>query len=121
MAVDLREAQYFRPDQDAEQDLEYHGGEDEPGVEPGQDRAGARRGEHEHEGGGVRRRLGATRMSASRCGGGVSPHPLVNDSPGSCRISASPVRNAFGGQVIGSTARRAGSTSGSGSPVKTIR
>ena len=45
---------------------------------------------------------------------GVSPQLPANDSPGSSRISASPVRNAFGGQVIGSTARRAGSRPGAG-------
>ena len=48
------------------------------------------------------------------------PHVLVNERPGSSRITASPVRNAFGGQVIGSTARLRLSTSGSGSPVNSI-
>ena len=52
---------------------------------------------------------------------GVIPHVLVNDSPGSSRSTSSPLRNAFGGQVIGSTARLRRSTSGSGSPVKSIR
>ena len=52
---------------------------------------------------------------------GVIPQVLVNEPPGSSRISASPVRNAFGGQVIGSTARLRRLTSGSGSPVKSIR
>ena len=33
------------------------------------------------------------------------PHVPVNEAPGSRRIRASPVRNAFGGQVMGSTAR----------------
>ena len=48
------------------------------------------------------------------------PHVLVNELPGSSRISASPLRNAFGGQVIGSTAMLRLSTSGSGSPVNSI-
>ena len=52
---------------------------------------------------------------------GAIPHVLVNESPGSRRISDSPLRNAFGGHVIGSTARLRRSTSGSGSPVKSIR
>jgi hypothetical protein len=46
---------------------------------------------------------------------------LEVDSPGSSRISDSPVRNAFGGQVIGSTAMLRLATSGSGSPVNTMR
>src|SRR5262249_4200352 len=33
------------------------------------------------------------------------PHVPVNEEPGFSLIRASPVRNAFGGQVIGSTAR----------------
>ena len=49
------------------------------------------------------------------------PQALVNEVPGSRRIRWSPVRKAFGGQVIGSTARLRLATSGSGSPVKTIR
>ena len=115
-------SRHFRADQDPEQDLEHDRGQDEAPVEPGQDRAGARRGEHQHEGADVRRRL-----DGERDGGGhepvagVRPQVPVNESPGSSRISASPVRNAFGGQVIGSTARPRRSTSGSGSPVKTIR
>ena len=44
------------------------------------------------------------------------PHVLVNEPPGSSLIRASPVRNAFGGQVIGSTARLRRRTSGSVSP-----
>ena len=42
-------------------------------------------------------------------------------APGSSRISESPVRNAFGGHVIGSTAMLRRSTSGERSPVKTMR
>ena len=49
------------------------------------------------------------------------PHVLVNEAPGSRRIRASPVRNAFGGQVMGSTARLRRRTSGSGSPLKSIK
>jgi hypothetical protein len=49
------------------------------------------------------------------------PHVLVNEEPGSSRIRASPVRNAFGGQVIGSTARLRRLTLGSGSPLKSIK
>src|SRR6516165_3154347 len=48
------------------------------------------------------------------------PHVPVNDEPGFSLIRASPVRNAFGGQVIGSTARLRRRTSGSGSPLKSI-
>src|SRR5262249_7707531 len=49
------------------------------------------------------------------------PHVPVNDEPGFSLIRASPVRNAFGGQVIGSTARLRRRTSGSGSPLKSIK
>ncbi len=49
------------------------------------------------------------------------PQVLVNDRPGSRRIRSTPVRNAFGGQVIGSTARLRRATSGSGSPENSIR
>lgn len=52
---------------------------------------------------------------------GAMPHVLVNEEPGSSLIRASPVRNAFGGQVMGSTARLRRWTSGSGSPLKSIR
>ena len=53
---------------------------------------------------------------------GAMPHVLVNEPPGSSLIRASPVRKAFGGQVMGSTARlRRRRTSGSVSPVKSIR
>jgi hypothetical protein len=51
----------------------------------------------------------------------LMPHAPVNEEPGSSRIRASPVRNAFGGHVIGSTARQRRLTSGSGSPVKSIK
>src|SRR5215472_673501 len=43
------------------------------------------------------------------------PHVPVNEEPGFSLIRASPVRNAFGGQVIGSTARLRRPMSGSGS------
>ena len=49
------------------------------------------------------------------------PHVPVNEEPGSSRIRASMVRNAFGGQVIGSTARLRRLTLGSGSPLKSIK
>ena len=48
------------------------------------------------------------------------PHSAVNAAPGSSVITDSPLRNAFGGQVIGSTAMLRRATSGSGSPLKTI-
>jgi hypothetical protein len=51
----------------------------------------------------------------------ATPHVLVNDELGSSRIKACPVRNAFGGQVIGSTARLRRLTLGSGSPLKSIK
>ena len=49
------------------------------------------------------------------------PHDEVVVSPGSSTSRPSPVRNAFGAQVIGSTARLRRATSGSGSPVKSCR
>jgi hypothetical protein len=49
------------------------------------------------------------------------PHVPVNEEPGSSRIRASIVRNAFGGQVIGSMARLRRLTLGSGSPLKSIK
>ena len=74
---------------------------------------------------GSRKRLTA----AGRCpavGGadrqeGRMPHLPVNDWPGSRRIRSFPVWNAFGGQVMGSTARLRRSMSGSGSPVNSMR
>jgi hypothetical protein len=45
----------------------------------------------------------------------------VTEAPASSLTSESPVLNAFGGHVIGSTARLRRFTSGSGSPVNTIR
>ena len=64
-------------------------------------------------------------QDAWACGGrahdGVIPQAEVVDSPGSRRINESPVRNAFGGQVIGSTARLRRFTSGRVSPVNSIR
>ena len=122
VVVDLREVEPFRADQDPEQDLEHDRGQDEAPVEPGQDRPGAGRGEHQDEGADVRRRLDGERDERRHEPvAGVSPQLPAKESPGSSRISASPVRNAFGGQVIGSTARLRRFTSGSGSPVKTIR
>ena len=50
-----------------------------------------------------------------------TPQVPVNEEPGSSRIRASPVRNAFGGQVMGSTARLRRCTLGSGSPLKSIK
>ena len=44
----------------------------------------------------------------------------VVDAPGSRTVTPSPVRNAFGGHVIGSTAMLRRATSGSWSPVNTI-
>jgi hypothetical protein len=52
---------------------------------------------------------------------GLMPQLLVNDRPGSRRMRSCPVRNAFGGQVMGSTARLRRSTSGRTSPVNSIR
>ena len=53
--------------------------------------------------------------------GGLIPQALRNEAPGSRRTRPSPVRNAFGGHVIGSTARLRRLTSASGSPVKSMR
>src|SRR5262245_44300193 len=49
------------------------------------------------------------------------PQVLMTSEPGSSLIRPTPVRNAFGGQVIGSTARLRRRTSGRWSPVKSIR
>ena len=51
-----RDVQPFRADEDAEQDLQHHGGQDDSAVQPRQDRPGARRREHEDERAGVRQR-----------------------------------------------------------------
>ena len=52
---------------------------------------------------------------------GTMPQLLVVDSPGSSLIRPSPLRKAFGAQVMGSTARLRLATSGSGSPVNSIK
>src|SRR5262245_1330525 len=49
------------------------------------------------------------------------PQVLMTSEPGSSLIRPTPVRNAFGGQVMGSTARLRRRTSGRWSPVKSIR
>src|SRR5262249_55148676 len=49
------------------------------------------------------------------------PHAAVADCPGSSTSTASPVRNAFGGLVIGSTARLRRFTLGCESPVNSSR
>jgi DHA2 family multidrug resistance protein-like MFS transporter len=51
----------------------------------------------------------------------AEPEPAAGVAPGSNTTRASPVRNALGGHVIGSTAMLRRFTSGSGSPVKSIR
>jgi hypothetical protein len=61
------------------------------------------------------------RQRASGVYARAMPHILVHERPGSNRIRAIPVRNAFGGQVIGSTARLRRLTLGNGSPLKTMR
>ena len=83
VVVDLREVEPFRADQDPEQDLEHDRGQDEAPVEPGQDRAGARRGEHQDEGADVRRRLDGERDERGHAAiVGVSPQVPANESPG---------------------------------------
>ena len=52
---------------------------------------------------------------------GVIPQLPVVDSPGASRSTDSPVANAFGGQVIGSTASPSRRRSGSTSPVNSCR
>ena len=119
-----REVQPFGADHDPEHDLQHDSGQDDSAMEPRQDRPGARRGQDEDERAGVRQRRLRRQQDESdhvRRTVGAIPHVLVNEPPGSRRISDSPVRNAFGGHVIGSTARLRRSTSGSGSPVKSIR
>ena len=122
VGVDLGPPEPLRADQDPEQDLEHDSREDDPAVQPRENRAGAGGGEDEHERAGVQlvRRRGQRDQLGHAWSVGVIPHVLVNEWPGSSRISASPLRNAFGGQVIGSTAMLRRSTSGSGSPVNSI-
>ena len=62
--------------------------------------------------------LASPHRAPSACG--LIPQSPTHDAPGSSAISASPVRNAFGGQVIGSTARLRRPTSESASPVNSI-
>ena len=71
-------------------------------------RRGRTRGVPRRESRAARRLTGRPRAAQSR----PSPHTPVNESPGSSTIRSSPVRNAFGGQVMGSTARLRRSTSG---------
>lgn len=49
------------------------------------------------------------------------PQVPVQEEPDSSTIKETPVRNAFGGQVIGSMARLRRLTSGKGSPLKSIK
>jgi hypothetical protein len=49
VGVDLRDVQPFGADQDSEHDLQHDGGQDDPAVQPGQDRPGARDREDEHQ------------------------------------------------------------------------
>ena len=125
VAVDLRDVQPFRADEDAEQDLQHHGRQDDTAVQPRQDCAGARRREHEDERAGRPAAAPPPRAGGGRSPHdgivGVIPHVLVNELPGSRWMSDSPLWKASGGHVIGSTARLRRSTSGSGSPVKSIR
>ena len=122
VAVDLRQAKPLGTDQNPEHDLQHDGREDDPAVQPRQNRPGTRGGEDEHERPGVRPRRHRSNRDERDHGDseGERPHVLVNEPPGSSRITASPVLNAFGGQVMGSTARLRRLTSGSGSPVKSI-
>ena len=85
-------------------------------MQPSDDRRDGRRGEDEDERVDVGCDTGRSARAAGR-----DPQELVNEAPGSRRTSASPLRNAFGGQVIGSTARLRRFTSGRGSPVKSMR
>jgi hypothetical protein len=52
---------------------------------------------------------------------GAIPHVLVNEEPGSSRMRTSPLRNAFGGHVIGSTARLRRLKFGRESPLKIMK
>ncbi len=92
-------------------------------LEDRHDRAEPERERHEQEvverGG---RELAACQVDPRRGEDQVhsSPHSAVNEAPGSSAISDSPLRKAFGGQVIGSTAMLRRATSGSASPLKTM-
>ena len=55
--VDPRPAEHLRADQDPEHDLDHDGRQDDAAVEAREERADARRGEHEHE-----------RVEIGRCG-----------------------------------------------------
>ena len=57
------QAEPFRADQDPEQDLEDDGRQDDPAVQPRENRAGARSGEDEHEGARVQLGTGAAAAS----------------------------------------------------------
>ena len=115
--VGVREAERLGADEDPEDDLDHDGRQEQPAdaAARGSPRRSTRRGRGRASG----RRVRPPR--AQRALRGAIPQELVNEAPGSRRISASPLRNAFGGQVIGSTARLRRLTSGSGSPVKSIR
>ena len=115
--VGVREAERLRADEDPEDDLDDDGRQEQPVMQPREDRRDGRRGKDEDE----RADVGCDHRRAQRALRGAIPHELVNEAPGSRRISASPLRNAFGGHVIGSTARLRRLTSGRGSPVKSIR
>ena len=60
----------------------------------------------------IRPRPGAVQVRHALTG--AMPHAVVYARPGSSRTTASPERNAFGGHVIGSTAKLRRLTSGSG-------
>jgi hypothetical protein len=111
--VHLRDVEHLGADHDPQHDLDDHRGQDETVVQPREDRRDARHREDEHERADVGR---------GHCGGdGAMPHAPVVESPGSRRITASPLRKAFGGHVIGSTAKLRRATSGRESPVNSIR
>ena len=111
--IGVRDVERLGAHQDPEEDLHDHRGQHDPAMQPRDDRRDGRRGEDEDERADVGGVTTRSRSRAARC-------PTArNESPGSRRISASPLRNAFGGHVIGSTARLRRSTSGSGSPVNT--
>ena len=120
--IGLGQAEQLGSDHDAEHDLDDHNRQWQatPGHEPRQQRGERRDHGDRQEGLAVDVHHGSGRDPHAP-GDGLMPQALVNDWPGSRRTRSCPLRNAFGGQVMGSTARLRRSTSGSGSPVNSIR
>src|SRR5207247_10482088 len=121
VVADLGDAQHLRADDHAEHDLDHHGGKHDPDVDPRQERTEARGGEDEDERASFLAGDGRQGGDEDAAHAGAMPQEPVKGSPGSRSTSASRVWKAFGGHVIGSTARLRRATSGRGSPVESMR